>query len=63
MDEKQKDFFKRLEEQGFSSDEIDISIQLLELSDEYITNPKSNDFKNAAQRIISSHADKMYKGD
>ena len=57
MDDKEKDFYKRLENEGFSPKEIKITIQLLDLSDEYITTPKSNEFKNSVQRIISNHCD------
>ena len=63
IDEKQRDFYKRLDEQGFSPNEIHICIQLLELSDEYITNPRSSEFKIAVQRVINSHSDVTQKGD
>jgi len=63
MDEKQKDFNRRLEDQGFSQEEIQITIELIELSDEYTTNPKSSEFKNAAQRLINNNSDVMQAGD
>ena len=63
MDNKEKDFQIRLSNFGYSQDEIKIIIQLMELSDEYVTNPKSNDFKNTAQRIINNYCESREKGD
>jgi hypothetical protein len=63
MDNKEKDFHNRLSNFGYSNEEIEIIIQLMELSDEYVTNPKSNDFKNTTQRIINNYCESREKGD
>lgn len=63
MDNKEREFHERLGDLGYSGKEIEIVVKLLQLSDEYVTNPKSNEFKNAATRIINHYSNAIENGE